>query len=53
MFPGVFTHHTLVTRLPIKEGTVPAILNDFTSPIVDFVIHFMASLQKRDGETLL
>lgn len=40
----IFTHDSLVTRGPIKEGTVPAILNDFTRPVVDLVVHLMASL---------
>lgn len=36
----------------VQKGTVPAILNDFTRPIVDFLVHFMARLERRDEERL-
>ena len=36
----------------VQKGTVPAILDDVTRPIVDFLVHFMARLERRDGERL-
>lgn len=50
MFPDVFVHHILGRKSHIEKSMVPAILNDFTCPIVDFVVHFMASLERRDGK---
>lgn len=46
MFLDMVIHSVLVTQLQIKAGTVPAILNDFTRPVIDFIIHFMASLRR-------
>lgn len=48
--------HLYVTSLDekshVQKDTVPAILNDFTRPVVDFLVHFMARLERRDGERL-